>query len=150
MDDYEIPKEYKQRELLVNKIRCPDGTVLQSTHQHDFKQHIQEDGREYFIDGGTQYQRIGYSDLEFEDLSLYTDDPHEKIREEFIWGRNFDKNGKKLPQTEYIALKDLEDGHLESLCYFTLKGYPAKINQVLVNEWNYRIEQNEFGWGDYE
>ena len=141
MTNYEIPDGHKQRELLVSKIRCPDGTVLQSTHQHDFKQHIQEDGREYFIDGGTQYQRIGFSDEEFKDLSLYSDDPHEKIREDFIWGRNFGKNGKKLPQAEYIALKDLEDDHLESLCYFTLKGYPAKINQVLVNEWNYRIEE---------
>lgn len=38
-----------ERELLVNKIRCPDGTILESRHRHDFKQHIQDDGREYFI-----------------------------------------------------------------------------------------------------
>lgn len=76
-------------------------------------------------------------------VSIYADAPHEKIREEFIWGRNFDKNGKKLPHTEYIKLKDLDTSHVEALCYFTLKGYPSKINKVFVDEHNYRIDNKE-------
>ena len=39
------------RQLLVNKIQCPDGTIIQSKHQHDFVQHTQEDGREYAVVG---------------------------------------------------------------------------------------------------
>lgn len=76
-------------------------------------------------------------------IILYTDDPHEKIREHFIWQRNFDKNGKQLPQPEMILLKDLDDDHLKTLCYFTMTGYPAKINQVFINEYNYRIDLKE-------
>ncbi|AUR86413.1 hypothetical protein NVP1084O_206 [Vibrio phage 1.084.O._10N.261.49.F5] len=128
------------KQLLVNKIQCPDGTILESRHRHDFQIHTQQDGREYFTDGGLEYQRIGASDEEFTNLAVYTTDPHEKIREEFVWGRNMDKKGKTLVQTEYLKLKDLEDDHVKTLCYFTLKGYPDKINKVFVDEHNWRID----------
>ena len=126
------------RELLVSKIQCPDGTVLESRYRYDFKQHTQSDGREYFIDGGLDYQRIGASDDKFINLSLYTNDNHEKIRDNFIWGRNFDKEGNRLPKTEYVKLKDLTDEHLEALCTYTLEGYPAKINKVFLDEQKWR------------
>ena len=32
--------------LLYNAIKCPDGTLLVSRHQHDFHMHKQEDGGE--------------------------------------------------------------------------------------------------------
>ncbi len=132
-----------EKELLVNKIQCPDGTILESRHRHDFKQHTQEDGREYFVDGGLDYQRIGATDEEFTNLVVYSTDPHDKIRESFIWGRNFNKKGKRLPETEYIKLKDLDTEHVKTLCYFTLKGYPEKISKVFVDEYNFRIEHKE-------
>jgi len=138
MSDYEIPEQYKERELLVNKIQCPDGTILESRHRHDYREYKQEDGRFYMIDGGLHYSRRCGKD--YIDLCVYTDDPHDKIREHFAWGRNYDKNGKKLPQTEYILLKDLEDDHVKTLCYYTLKGFPAKINKVFVDEWNIRVD----------
>jgi hypothetical protein len=127
-----------ERELLVNKIQCPDGTILESRYQHDFKQHVQSDGREYFVDGGLSYQRIGYSDEEFINLSVYADDHHEKIREEFIWGRNMDKDGKVLPETEYIKLKYLDNGHVDALVSFTMEHYPIKINKVFRDEQTWR------------
>lgn len=42
-------------QLIYNAIRCPDGTVLESFHRHDFKQH-----KGYFVDGGLAYVRIGF------------------------------------------------------------------------------------------
>lgn len=36
--------------LLYNAIKCPDGTLLVSRHQHDFQMHRQKDGREYYVD----------------------------------------------------------------------------------------------------
>lgn len=71
--------------LLYNAIMCPDGTLLVSRHQHDFQMHKQQDGREYFVDGGLLYQRIGYSDSEYTNLCICSDDTHEKIREHFEW-----------------------------------------------------------------
>lgn len=128
------------KEILVNKIKCPDGTILESRYQHDYQCHVQEDEREYFVDGGLQYQRVGSSDDEFTNLAVYSTDSHDKIRDNFVWGRSMDKNGKLLPEVEYIKLKNLTDDHVETLVYFTLHhNYPSKINKVFVDEHNYRI-----------
>ena len=124
--------------LLYNAIKCPDGTLLVSRHQHDFQMHVQEDGREYFVDGGLTYQRIGYSDNEYTNLCVYSDDPHEKIREHFEWTRNFDKDMNKLPQPEIIKLKDITDEHLIALVEWTKDGYSKEIHKVFVDEVEYR------------
>ena len=124
--------------LLHNSIMCPDGTVLVSKHQHDFQMHVQEDGREYFVDGGLQYQRIGYSDKEYTNLCVSSDDPHEKIREPFEWARNFDKDMNKLPRPEVIKLKDITDDHLIALVEWTKDSYPKEIHKVFVDEVEYR------------
>lgn len=124
--------------LLYNAIKCPDGTLLVSRHQHDFKMHVQEDGREYFVDGGLAYQRIGHSDNEYTNLCVYSYDPHEKIREYFEWIRHFDKDMNKLPQPEIIKLKDITDEHLMALVGWTNDGYPKEIHKVFVDEVEYR------------
>jgi len=126
------------RTLLRNAIQCPDGTILESLHRHDFKIHVQEDGREYFVDGGLDYQRVGYSDGEYKDLSIYTDDPHEKIRDAFTWVRVFDKDMNRLPKPESILLKDITDSHLDALIAWTEEDYPEHINQLFIAEKEYR------------
>ena len=124
--------------LLYNAIKCPDGTLLVSRHQHDFQMHVQEDGREYFVDGGLAYQRIGYSDNEYTNLCVHSDDQHEKIREYFEWTRHFDKDMNKLPRPEVIKLKDITDEHLMALVEWTNDGYPKEIHKVFVDEAKYR------------
>lgn len=126
------------RQILVNKIKCPDGTVLVSKHRHDFKGHIQDDGREYFVDGGLAYQRVGFSDQDFEDLTCYTDDPHEKIREHFEWTRCMDAGGNRLPEPVVVLLKDITDGHLNALVEWTSEDYPDYIHQLFVDEVEWR------------
>lgn len=139
----------EQKQLLANMIRCPDGTILESRGRHDYKEHTQEDGRVYIVDGGLAYSRVGGTDKAFEDLSVYVGDPHELIRERFTWGRNTDKRGILLPEIVLMKLKDLSNGHLENLCSFTSEGYPTFINQVFLDEWNYRIDEG-IEVGDYE
>jgi len=129
-------------QLLVNKIKCPDGTVLQSKHCHDFQMHTQEDGREYFVDGGLEYQRVGFSDEDFEDLTCYTDDPHEKIRECFEWTSVLDENGERLEEPTTRLLKDLTDDHVEALVRFTAEDYPEYIHKVFVDEQEYRRRES--------
>lgn len=124
--------------LLHNSIMCPDGTVLVSKHQHDFQMHVQEDGREYFVDGGLLYQRIGYSDNEYTNLCVYSDDPHEKIREYFEWGKRKDDVGKMLDKTAYVKLKDITDDHLLALIIYTKENYAEEIHKVFVDEIEYR------------
>ena len=124
--------------LLYNAIKCPDGTLIVSRHQHDFQMHRQEDGREYSVDGGLLYQLIGYSDNEYTNLCVYSDDPHEKIREHFEWIRTFDKDMNKLPEPEIIKLKDITDDHLMKLVEWTNSGCPREIHKVFVDEVEYR------------
>lgn len=141
--------------LLHNAIMCPDGTLLVSRHQHDFQMHKQQDGREYFVDGGLAYQRIGYSDNEYTNLCVYSDDPHEKVREHFEWTRSFDKDMNKLPEPEIIKLKDIADDYLIKLVEWTNSSvatmqlssselnwsnrqYPKEIHKVFVDEIEYR------------
>ena len=103
-----------------------------------FQMHKQQDGREYFVDGGLLYQRIGHSDNEYTNLCVYSDDSHEKIREHFEWARNFDKDMNKLPQPEIIKLKDITDDHLMKLVEWTNSGCPKEIHKVFVDEIEYR------------
>jgi hypothetical protein len=126
------------RDLLHNSIKCPDGTILVSKHSHDFQRHVQKDGREYFVDGGLEYQRIGYSDEQYVNLSAYSDDPHELIRERFEWTRNLDADDKPLPEPEVIKLKGITDPHLSALVEWTKDGYPDKIHKVFVDELKWR------------
>ena len=57
--------------LTRNAIRCLScNTVIESKHRHDFKYC---ECRNYFIDGGLDYRRMGGVDLSagFEDLAEY-------------------------------------------------------------------------------
>jgi len=125
-----------ERELLHNSIQCPDGTILVSRSRHNFVAHTQEDGRKYFTDGGLEYTRIGFSHNDYIDLCIYTDQPHEEIREGFEWGRSFDKDMNRLPKTEYIKLKDITDNHLEAILSFVIG--EGKIRKVFVDEKEFR------------
>lgn len=124
------------RQLLVNKIMCPDGTVLQSFHRYDYKEHVQEDGDEYFIDGGLEYQRYGGTSVDkIINLAVYTDSPHEIIRQEVVWGNRFDKNMNPLPEIRWIPIKDLTNDHLVAVYYHTQTGV---YNKIMLDEINYR------------
>ena len=127
-----------ERELLHNSIQCPDGTILVSRHRHDFVEHKQVDGREYFVDGGLQYSRVGFSDEDYKDLCIYSDQPHEEIREGFEWGRNFDKDMNRLPEVEYIKLKDITDEHLNNIFKLLCNSDGSKLMDVFFHEMQYR------------
>lgn len=75
-------------------------------------------------------------------ILFYESDTHEDIRNKFVWERKLSKNKTLLREPEYILLKDLTNEHLERLCYFTLKGWHPFVNKCMVDEWNYRIDNN--------
>ncbi len=133
-----------ERKLLANVMRTPDGTVLQSCHVHDYVEHIDANGRLYMIDGGVQYiRRTWYEDDNGEDLSVYTDDPHSKIRDWFRWG-TYGKDGKgpltwkklKYMSTDHIQ-RILDEGyaraHLTKLFQDELAFRKGKPLAILVN-----------------
>ena len=123
--------------ILVNAWKCPDGTILESRHRHDFVSHvIPVNGaadKVYFVDGGMDYCRISGEGLEF--VGCYDTDPHEKIREVFSWG-SYGKDGKQ--EKHYILLKCLTDEHIDATLRTQSHIRDTPIEKVLKDEQEYR------------
>ena len=101
------------RKLLLNRIRTPDQTVLTSKHQHDFRSHRDTiTGELYFTDGGLSYLKRGVNKEPYEDLSLYSTDSFEKLREGIEWG-NYGKNGDEPLQ--YKSISNMSTNHIKSI-----------------------------------
>lgn len=99
--------------IVSNRIRTPDGTILESMHRHDYVTYIDANGLEYMVDGGLDYlRRIVHDDAPYEELSVRTDDLHEAIREAFKWGTR-GKDGKQ--PLRHVPLKDLTTDHIVAI-----------------------------------
>ena len=95
------------KELIVSRIKTPDGTILTSKSVHDYVSHEDTNGEFYFLDGGTEYQRMTVNTQQAEDLSLFTDDPFEEIRNAlYIYNRSLG---------DWQLLKDLNQTLLQNL-----------------------------------
>ena len=121
--------------LLCNRIRTPDGTILESMHRHDYVTYTDANGKEYMVDGGLDYLRRNvHDDAPYEELSLYSGDYHQLIRQAFKWGtRGIDG---KQPLT-WLVLQDMATDHIEAILE-TQTQLRDHIRQVFINELNYR------------
>jgi len=105
----------ENRQMVYSAIKTPDGTIIESLHRHDYNTHTDKNGKFYMIDGGLAYIRCTVNgDEEF--ITVYDDEPFEKVRRYFHWGRNFDKDMNRLPKTEWVKLCEITDDHLLALC----------------------------------
>ena len=120
--------------LLVSAIITPDGTVLESTHRHDYQTYTDANGEEYMIDGGTDYIRRSVNKERATDAFVYTNDPHEVIREAFKWG-TYGKYGEQ--PLEMKLLKSLDTEHIEAIL-LTQKQLKSHITKVFEDELDYR------------
>lgn len=122
----------KSDQLLLNRIRTPDGTVLTSWHRHDYNTYEDVNGHTYMVDGGTDYlRRTVVAVAPYEELSEYYETGnHEHNREYFCWG-SYGKDGKG--PSRRILLKDLEDDHIEAI----LK------TQTHIDEWVRKLFERE-------
>lgn len=96
---------------LQNALECPDGTILVSTHRHDFCSHEQEDGRVYAVDGGAEYKRTLFADKNFKDLSIYLDTPLDERIERALWG-TYGKEKKR--EIKWIYIKNMAQAHIKN------------------------------------
>ena len=101
-----------EKQLLHSSIRTPDGTILTSKHRHDYVSYVDKNGLTYILDGGTDYIRTSINVEKAEDLSLYSDDAHEKLREVISRGGR-GKNGDE--ELKYVLLKDIDDEWLQAI-----------------------------------
>ena len=126
---------YEDAELLVNALRTPDGAIIESRHQHDYKSYVDTiDGSTYFVDGGLAYSRGSYKEACVEDLRIYDLDDHTLIREYFSW-KSYGKNGDK--PLEYKLLKDMSDEHISAILK-TQTHIPTYMFNMFTDELEYR------------
>jgi hypothetical protein len=142
-----------KKELLVSRIKTPDGTIVTSLYRHDYQTYKDTiDGYEYMLDGGNDYQRYSipegknFSDVDF---SIYSDSPYTEIREHYCRGGR-GKNGDK--PLKFVPLCEMSDEWLKnSIVYNIDRGYDVfcLANSLYMRELIYR-QENEITIEDIE
>lgn len=112
-----------EKRLIRNAFRTPDGTILDSTHRHDYKSYKDQNGKTYMNDGGLDYMRRSMNGDEI-DVSLYDDQPHEVQREVLKWG-TYGKEGDQPKVYKPVSIMDTE--HIE----IVLEEYGSHMMPVL-------------------
>ena len=120
--------------LLYNALQTPDGTILTSRNSLDYVSHVDENGKNYFTDGGLEYMRCSANGDEVH-LCVWSDDDHEVIRERAEWG-TYGKDGDK--PLNWVKLKDIETDHLKTVIR---QCQASKMHPAFVAELSYRNDQ---------
>ena len=100
--------------ILYNAIRTPDGTVIESTHRHDYVTYEDANGHTYMVDGGLAYLRRNHvPEAPYEELSVSTEDlDFSEVRDLFKWGTR-GKGGHEPLQRKTLA--SLTDSHIKAI-----------------------------------
>jgi hypothetical protein len=125
-----------ERQLIHNSVKCLDcGVTLVSSSVHDYKTCLCPN--ETMVDGGVEYERYGGKNLtRVESKSLYSDSPHELIRDVIERGSRGKYGRSKL---KYIKLKNIKDDHLEAIIQYEQKHRPNnKFLPIYLAEKEYR------------
>jgi|TARA_B110000967_G_scaffold192279_1_gene218773 hypothetical protein len=124
------------REILINKMRTPDGTVLHSKHHHDYVTHTDANGKEYMLDGGVDYvRRSAHGDEKL--LTVMSDNDHEVIREVVTWG-TYGKNGDET--LVHVTIADMSSEHLHACLDTQQRTMRPALLKVMQDELEYRNE----------
>jgi len=109
-------------------------TELVSYDRHDYKTHLDANGEEYMVDGGTNYLRRNKCKEEYTETSLYSDTEHEVIRNVFTWGTYGINGDQPLRQ---ILLNNMDTAHIKAILK-TQTRLPKHTKQLFKDELDYR------------
>lgn len=139
------------REIVYNGLQTPDGTIIESTHRHDYVSYKDKNGKDYIIDGGLSYVRCSNNGDE-KILTKYADQPHEEIRN-YAFRAGYGKRGEKDYGVYRITrIADMDDDYLKDAINYVkdiIINTPSVVNglednehpsalQILLNEKEYR------------
>ena len=122
--------------ILSNRMRTPDGTILESAFRHDYVTYTDANGKEYMLDGGLDYVRSSANGDE-EMLTVTSDDSHEVIREVVKWG-TYGKDGDAPLRNVTIA--GLNPYHLRAILDTQQRNMRPALYKVMQDEVEYRDE----------
>jgi hypothetical protein len=99
---------------IYSGLKTPDGTILHSSHRHDYVTHTDTNGKSYLLDGGLDYVRCsGHPDEKL--ISIYSDEPFENLRK-YIYRMGYGKQGANDYGTYRLTFLDkMTDEHLDAL-----------------------------------
>lgn len=128
-----------KRFKVYSALKTPDGTILHSEHRHDYKRHIDKNGKAYMLDGGLEYVRSSVNgDEEF--IEIWSDEPFEKVRQ-YCYRTGYGKPGtKEYGQYKLTFLKDMSDEHLKNSIVYVDTNNP--FLPLYIEEMKYRQENN--------
>ena len=123
-------------------IRCPDGTILETKHRHDYQSHTDRiTGETIFLDGGHgYYYRASINAMPAESLIVTTDNPFEEQRKVPFW-KSYGKN-MEFPNGRFLSLKDMEKDHIDAVLLTQQHIKGTAVEQMFINELKWR-EDNE-------
>lgn len=116
-----------ERKLLLNRWQTPDGTVLTSYYTHDYVQHTDKNGDDYFVDGGNEYIRISDNKEKMKDMCVYTDSPFAEIRTSIRRG-TFDKDGHRI----WIPICRMNSPHLENSITYVMNRFGNSSPHIFI------------------
>lgn len=121
--------------LIRNAIRTPDGTILESRHRHDYKEYTDKNGVTYMVDGGLDYiRRFINAGHPAQDLTVYLEDGHTRVREALTWG-TYGPNGDQ--PLRYVRLMDMTTDHIQACLDNVPTMYP-QFRTAMEDELSYR------------
>ena len=130
----------KNLQLIANRIRTPDGTILWSRYGHDCVFYKDDNGEMYMLDGGNDYVRITDNKEPAESLCVYDDAPFEEIRQVMLRG-TFDKDMCRV----YVPLCKLNNSHLPAILQYNKDRHIISYQDKFIEqEIEYRKEHNIF------
>ena len=127
--------------ILSNRMKTPDGTILESLHRHDYVTHTDANGKEYMLDGGCDYVRCSANGDE-EVLTVTSDDSHSLIREVVKWGTYGKESNQPL---KYVKVADLNPYHLRAILDTQKKRMRPALCKVMQDEVKYRKRCGDCG-----
>lgn len=95
--------------LKIRYVENNNGKLF-SFHRHDYKTDTDSEGNLIMIDGGFDYSRFHGKLKEGAIVDLMPE-----IREQFVWGVNYNKDGERLESTVYKKLCDITTSHLSGI-----------------------------------
>lgn len=121
--------------MIVQKIKTPDGTILESRHRHDFRTHFDTVSNElYMVDGGLDYSRRSINNVPAEEMSVYLEDGIEVVRDAVTWGTR-GKAGRA--PVRLVKLSEMSDKHIRA-CLDTQHAMHPHYREAFEMELTYR------------
>lgn len=131
------------RFLVYRGLKTPDGTVLHSSHVHDYVTHLDKNGKTYMLDGGLEYARRSNNGDE-EIIEVYSNEPYEKVRQ-YAYRTGYGKPGDSdYDNFRVTFFKDMTNEHLKAAIPYVDKrfGEDSDHLSLLLIEYAYRKHNN--------